>query len=188
MIDNFNALKNIYNHKQYRLSNIESSESYSYTFEILYNNVCITDIVHREYDTTIAYHKQFSVLKQFRHNGHARKIHKLECDGYINNGIKKILLNASRDGICVWGKLGFKIKDSQYNNILLDLFRDYLIDVLYPTDEKMVDKIMEKCNSIKKLFSKEFTSYLLPENKQCFSEYLYSEERLIGTITMEKEL
>ena len=42
--------------------------------------------------------------------------------------------------------------------------------------------------SVKKLFSKEFKNYILPKDKQCFSEYLYSEERLIGTIKMEKEL
>lgn len=189
MIKNTDDVQAIYHSKYYKADNIESTETNIYTFDISFKKECITDgLVCRKYENNIVYHEQFAISKQHRQQGHARKIHRLECKAYKANGISKIVLNATRDGICVWGRLGFNIIDEKYHNILLDLFRDYLIDVVFPENINNAKVLFQQCKNIKKLFSNDFKKYILPENKQSFTEYLYDDNRLIGTIKMEKEL
>lgn len=189
MINNTDDVQAIYHSKYYKADNIEISETNIYTFDISFKKECITDgMVCRKYEDNIVYHEQLAISKQHRKQGHARKIHKLECKAYKEHGIGKIVLNATRDGVYVWGRLGFRIIDEKYHNILLDLFRDYLIDVVFPEDINDAKVLFQHCKNIKKLFSNDFKKYILPENKQSFTEYLYDENRLMGVIKMEKEL
>lgn len=196
MILNINDVKKIYISRFYKAYNIEKSddEPNVYTFDISYKKNCITDgLVCRRYDGDTVYHESLSFHRQYRQQGHGKKIHKLECKAYRGHGFSKIVLNAARDGVCAWSRLGFKILDSSIDNVLLDIFRDFLYDVYYSSEEhetkkKNIEDIMKVCTDIKKLFSKDMKSYILPNNKQSFADYLYDENRFMGPIKMEKEL
>lgn len=189
MISSVDDVKNIYKSRDYKAYDIQTSEPNIYTFGINCKSDNITDgLVCRKYEENVAFHEQFAISKEHRQKGHARKIHKLECKYYKEHGISVIKLNAARDGICVWGKLGFKLVDNNYCNILLDIFRDYLIDIVFSNDIDKAKIVADNCKSFEKLLSKDYKKYILPNDKQSFTEYLYDDSRYIGIVAMKKEL
>lgn len=191
MISCKSDIQQMYTQDEYQVDNIETTEQNIYTFDISFQNECITDIVEREYNGSIAYHRQLAISKPHRHKGHCKRILHLECGYYISTGIKEVRLSAARDGIIVWLKLGFSIYEydiKKFEKEILKYFRDYLITVIYPEDLKSVRNLMNRCKTLNILLSKSMKEYLLPRDKISFSDFLEKGNKIIGTIKMKKEL
>lgn len=130
----------------------------------------------------VAIHEQFLLKAEFRNQKIAKTIHQKELKTYVRLGFKEIQLEAEMDGLIVWQKMYFNVKDNKNISFIRIAIQKYLATIKHMSN-KDIDSIIKKG-----IFKMPIEHLVSTDENSNFSNWIHNEYHEMGIIEMYKEL